>query len=178
MKAKGDLKEYEVIGRKLPTEKEKTTPLYKMRIFAPDRIVAKSRFWYFLRQLKKFKKSTGEIVSLKQVTDKTPTKIKNFGVWLRYDSRSGTHNMYREYRDTTVASAVTKCYRDMGARHRARAHAIQIIKVEVVKAKNTRRPHVKQFHDSDIRFPLPHRVEGKRRRYNTFSIRRPTTSFL
>lgn len=62
------LKEYEVIGRKLPTEKEKTTPLYKMRIFAPDRIVAKSRFWYFLRQLKKFKKSTGEIVSLKQVS--------------------------------------------------------------------------------------------------------------
>lgn len=38
-----------------------------MRIFAPDAIVAKSRFWYFLRQLKKFKKSTGEIVSLKQV---------------------------------------------------------------------------------------------------------------
>lgn len=59
--------EYEVIGRKLPTEKEKTTPLYKMRIFASDQIVAKSRFWYFLRQLKKFKKSTGEIVSLKQV---------------------------------------------------------------------------------------------------------------
>jgi len=56
-----------VIGRKLPTEKEKTTPLYKMRIFAPDAIVAKSRFWYFLRQLKKFKKSTGEIVSLKLV---------------------------------------------------------------------------------------------------------------
>lgn len=57
-----------MIGRKLPTEKEKTTPLYKMRIFAPDAIVAKSRFWYFLRQLKKFKKSTGEIVSLKQVS--------------------------------------------------------------------------------------------------------------
>lgn len=34
--------------------------------------------------------------------------------------------MYREYRDTTVASAVTKCYRDMGARHRARAHSIQV----------------------------------------------------
>lgn len=59
--------EFEVIGRKLPTEKEPTTPLYKMRIFAPDGIVAKSRFWYFLRQLKKFKKSTGEIVSLREV---------------------------------------------------------------------------------------------------------------
>ena len=122
------LKEYEVIGRKLPTEKEPNTPLYKMRIFAPDNIVAKSRFWYFLRQLKKFKKTTGEIVSLKQVYERTPMKIKNFGIWLRYDSRSGTHNMYREYRDLTVGDAVTQCYRDMGARHRARAHSIQVIR--------------------------------------------------
>jgi large subunit ribosomal protein L18Ae len=64
------LKEFEVIGRKLPTGREKVTPLYKMRIFAPDAIVAKSRFWYFLRQLKKFKKTTGEIVSIKQVSAK------------------------------------------------------------------------------------------------------------
>jgi large subunit ribosomal protein L18Ae len=57
-----------VIGRKLPTAKEATTPLYKMRIFAPDYIVAKSRFWYFLRQLRKFKSSTGEIVNIKEVS--------------------------------------------------------------------------------------------------------------
>ena len=44
-----------------------------------------------------------------QVYDKSPTKIKNVGIWLRYDSRSGTHNMYREYRDMTVAGAVTLC---------------------------------------------------------------------
>lgn len=59
------LKEYEVIGRKLPSDSEPKPPLYKMRIFSPDPIVAKSRFWYFLRQLKKFKKTTGEIVSIK-----------------------------------------------------------------------------------------------------------------
>lgn len=120
------MKEYEVIGRKLPSELEPNTPLYRMRIFAPDYIVAKSRFWYFLRQLRKFKKTTGEIVSVKQLHEKTPIKIKNFGIWLRYDSRSGTHNMYREYRDLTVGAAVTQCYRDMGARHRARAHSIQV----------------------------------------------------
>ena len=61
------LKEYKVIGRKLPSEKEPNPPLYRMRIFAPDHIVAKSRFWYFLRQLRKFKKTTGEIVSVQQV---------------------------------------------------------------------------------------------------------------
>jgi large subunit ribosomal protein L18Ae len=26
----------------------------------------------------------------------------------------------------TVSAAVTQCYRDMGARHRARAHSIQV----------------------------------------------------
>ena len=62
-----------------------------------------------------------------QIHDRSPLKVKNFGIWLRYDSRSGTHNMYREYRDMTVSAAVTQCYRDMGARHRARAHAIQVI---------------------------------------------------
>lgn len=61
------LKEYQVVGRKIPTDKEET-PLYRMRIFAPDAVVAKSRFWYFLRQLRKFKKTTGEIVSLKLVS--------------------------------------------------------------------------------------------------------------
>lgn len=48
-------------------------------------------------------------ISFAQVFDKSPKKIKNVGIWLRYDSRSGTHNMYREYRDMTVAGAVTLC---------------------------------------------------------------------
>ena len=76
-------------------------------------------------------------------------------LFTRYDSRSGTHNMYREYRDLTVSSAITQCYRDMGARHRARAHAIQIIRCEVVPAGKCRRPLVTQMHDSKIKFPLP-----------------------
>merc|ERR1712179_201784 len=176
MKAKGELKEYRVVGRKLPTEEEPVTPLYRMRIFAPDTVVAKSRFWYFLRQLRKFKKTTGEIVSCELIQEKKPLKIKNFGIWLRYDSRSGTHNMYREYRDLTVGAAVTQCYRDMGARHRARAHSIQIIRVEPVAASKTRRPLVKQMHDSKISFPPPSRVQKSSG--SIFKAKRPNTYFL
>merc|ERR1712226_453156 len=176
MKAKGPLREFKVIGRKLPTEEEPETPLYRMRIFAPDAVVAKSRFWYFLRQLRKFKKTTGEIVSVEEIMEKKPLKIKNFGIWLRYDSRSGTHNMYREYRDLTVTSAVTQCYRDMGARHRARAHSIQIIRVEPVAASETRRSLVKQMHDSKIKFPLPSRVQKSKG--SMFKAKRPNTYFL
>ena len=38
-----------------------------MRIFAPNDVVAKSRYWYYLRQLKKVKKASGEIVALNVV---------------------------------------------------------------------------------------------------------------
>ena len=52
-----------MIGRHLPTEANPTPSLYRMRIFAPNQVVAKSRFWYFLRGLRKVKKATGEIVT-------------------------------------------------------------------------------------------------------------------
>merc|ERR1712042_21338 len=157
MRASGTLKEYSVIGRKLPSEAVPVPQLYKMRIFAPDVVTAKSRFWYFLSKLKKMKKASGEIVSVEQVTERKPNVVKNFGIWLRYDSRSGTHNMYREYRDLTVSVAVTQCYRDMGARHRARAHSVQIMRVERVTANKCRRPATLQYHNAKLKFPfLPH----------------------
>ena len=56
-----------MIGRHLPTESQPTPTLYRMTIFAPNTSVAKSRYWYFLRGLKKVKKATGEIVSVKEV---------------------------------------------------------------------------------------------------------------
>merc|ERR1739845_188663 len=149
----------------------------RMRIFAPDPVVAKSRFWYFLRQLRKFKKTTGEIVSVEEIRERKPLKIKNFGIWLKYDSRSGTHNMYREYRDLTVSAAITQCYRDMGARHRARAHSIQVMRVEVIENAKCRRPITTQFHDSRIKFPLPCRVKKDLGRAR-FTTKRPTTKFL
>merc|ERR1712169_31070 len=95
----GRLQEYQVIGRHLPTDANPTPKLYRMRIFAPNTVVAKSRFWYFLMKLRKVKKSNGEIVSLNVIHEKRPLKVKNFGIWIRYDSRSGTHNMYKEYRE-------------------------------------------------------------------------------
>lgn len=45
----GYFQEYQVVGRHLPTEAEPTPKIYRMRIFAPNEVVAKSRFWYFLR---------------------------------------------------------------------------------------------------------------------------------
>ncbi|XP_042339101.1 60S ribosomal protein L18a-like [Plectropomus leopardus] len=66
--------------------------------------------------------------------------------------------------------------RDMGARHRARAHSIQIMKVQVIAANKCRRPAIKQFHDSKIKFPLPHRVL-RRQHKPRFTTKRPNTFY-
>lgn len=48
-----------------------------MRIFAPNTVVAKSRFWYFMAQLRKLKKANGEIVSLNVVCGERTQQILN-----------------------------------------------------------------------------------------------------
>ncbi|SPO02125.1 probable 60S large subunit ribosomal protein [Cephalotrichum gorgonifer] len=171
----GRLHEYEVIGRHLPTEAQPTPALYRMTIFAVNPTVAKSRYWYFLRGLKKVKKATGEIVSVKEISEKHPQKVKNFGVWLRYDSRSGTHNMYKEYREMSRTDAAESLYSDMAARHRARFRSIHILRiVELEKTEDIKRPYIKQLVTKDLKFPLPHRAvrNGSQK---LFSATRPST---
>jgi large subunit ribosomal protein L18Ae len=154
----GRLQEYEVIGRHLPTEADPTPALYRMTIFAPNETVAKSRYWYFLRGLKKVKKATGEIVSVKTLHEKHPLKVKNFGVWIRYDSRSGTHNMYKEYRELSRTDAIESLYSDMAARHRARFRSIHVLRVvELEKTEDIKRPYIRQLTQKNLSFPLPHR---------------------
>ncbi|KAF9547566.1 60S ribosomal protein L20 [Mortierella hygrophila] len=152
------LHEYQLVGRHLPTEKDATPKLFRMRLFATNEVIAKSRFWYFMRKLKKVKKVNGEIVGINEIHEKKPLQIKNFGIWIRYDSRSGTHNMYKEYRELSRNAAVEACYSDMASRHRARSRSIQIIRVAEVANADVRRPYIKQILVPGIKFPLPHRV--------------------
>ncbi|KAJ3199699.1 60S ribosomal protein L20 [Entophlyctis luteolus] len=170
------LHEYQVIGRKLPTDKEPVPKLYRMRLFAPNEVVAKSRYWYFIKKVSKVKKASGEIVSVNEIFEKKPKTVKNFGIWIRYDSRSGTHNMYKEYRELTRCDAVVACYQDMAARHRARFSNIHIIKVATVKSADVKRAYISQIVDPKLKFPLAHRHKVLDKKYaKTFIAARPST---
>lgn len=160
------LNEYQVIGRRLPTEAVPQPKLFRMRIFAPNTVVAKSRFWYFLQKLYKVKKASGEIVAVDVIEDLTPSKVKNYGIWIRYESRSGIHNMYKEYRDVTRVGAVETMYQDLAARHRARFRNIHILKVvELALEDDVKRQYVRQFLSDDLKFPMPRKVVKHRELY-------------
>lgn len=171
----GRIHEYQVIGRHLPSEAHPEPKLYRMRIFAPNEVVAKSRFWYFLTRLRRIKKSNGEVVSINEIFEKRPTTVKNFGIWIRYDSRSGTHNMYKEYRELTRADAVESLYNDMAARHRSRFRSVHILKVvELEKTADVKRPYIKQLTAKNLKFPLPHRIQKSKK---IFLAQRPSTFY-
>lgn len=43
-----------------------------------------------------------------KIFERKPMKVKNFGILLRYNSRTGTHNLYKEFRDTSRTGAVNQ----------------------------------------------------------------------
>mmetsp|Transcript_8953 Transcript_8953/g.13389 ORF Transcript_8953/g.13389 Transcript_8953/m.13389 type:complete len:177 (+) Transcript_8953:42-572(+) len=173
------LHHYQIVGRKQPTEHEAEPPVFKMRVFAENKVRAISKFWYLIHQMKKMKKTTGEILDVREIFEKNPTVIENYGIWLRYDSRSGTHNMYREYRDLLLTGAVEQMYCDMAGRHRCRPRSIKIIRTGIIKPEDVKRKNMLQFQDPKVKFPLAHRIARppNKQLRGVFKAKRPSTFF-
>ena len=79
-----------------------------MRVFATNPVLAKSKFWYHMKRQHKVRKVQGEVVSVQEVYEKHAGVVKNYGIVLRYLSRTETINMYKEFRDTTLSGAVSQ----------------------------------------------------------------------
>ena len=63
--------QYQVVGRYVPNEKypedNAQCKVYRMNLFAKNKVVARSRFWYFMGRLCRVKKANGQIISVSQV---------------------------------------------------------------------------------------------------------------
>merc|ERR1711974_381373 len=122
------------------------------------------------------KKSGGELLAVNELFDKGPNKVNNYGIWLRYPSRTNTHNMYKEYRGVTINGAVSRMYAEMAGRHRAHPNTIQIINTATLPAAKCKRDHVTEMHNSQLRYPVIRKVPMVLKKYRTtFKARRPMT---
>merc|ERR1712118_160317 len=137
---------------------------------------ARSKFWYFMKKVQRAKKTGGEGLAMNEIFEKNPNTVKNYAIWLRYRSRSDQHNMYKEFRDTTVNGAVSQMYAEMAGRHRGQAESITIIKTAIIPASKCRRDHVTQMHDSKMKFPVVKKLPFAPKKYrSTFCAKWPTT---
>lgn len=111
------------------------------------------------------------------ILDPEPKRVKNIGFWLKYRSRSGTHNMYKEYRALTISGAVRKLYDDMAGRHKAKKDNIHIIEVREIANHEVKRDRVKQFLTEGLKFKNPFKVPRAptKRAFRVFSKKPLTT---
>merc|ERR1712146_105768 len=76
---------FQVVGRFVPNakygESDPQCKVYRMKLFAKNRVVARSRFWYFMSRMCRVKKANGQIISVSQIFEKAPEQVKNIGIW-------------------------------------------------------------------------------------------------
>lgn len=172
------LHHYEVVGRKRPADDEASAPkLWRMEIFAPNRVLAKSRFHYFLNRQQCVKKSKGvEILGIREIHEKRPLCPANYAVAIRCRSKHSITNLTKEFRDVSALGAVEQMYHEMAARHRARFYDIQVTSVGTRSKEQVKRPAVAQMLDPSFLFPR-HRLVRKRLVLNSasFRTRNPST---
>ena len=135
-----------------------------MRVFAKNDVLAKSKFWYFLKIQKRVKKANGEILFVSEIFEKSTNAVKNYGIVVRYRSNTGIHNMYKE----------------MSGRHRAVHDTIHVVKATTVENSKLRRPKTIANASPNAKFPkikatyrAPSRAEK-----STFIGFRPNTTII
>ena len=50
-----------VIGRAKPTETNPEPRIYRLRVFAPNDVRAKSKFWYHIANFDRLKRANGQV---------------------------------------------------------------------------------------------------------------------
>ena len=92
-------------------------------------------------------------MSVSEIFERKVNSIKNYGIVLKYLTRTGIVNMYKEYRDNTLCGAVSQMYNEMAGRHSARAESIHIIKTVIQPNKSVLRDQVRQYTKTSLRYP-------------------------
>eukprot|EP00758_Cryptobia_borreli_P006863 Tbor_TRINITY_DN5214_c5_g1::TRINITY_DN5214_c5_g1_i3::g.16088::m.16088/K02882/RP-L18Ae, RPL18A; large subunit ribosomal protein L18Ae len=173
------LKHYAVVGRERPNNNNNNNnnnnPIaYKFELYAPNSVIAKSRFWKLMSEKNKIKSTNGDILSCKVIKDKK-ISARNYSInIIYYNQRCGYTYMTKEFRDVSKAGAVSQVYNDLASRHRARYNNIEILKVKSIANHTCKRPFVKQFHNNKLSFPILHRRAKVARKERAIFVKKGT----
>ena len=147
------VRQYWVVGRENPSKENPDPTCYRIRVFAKNPVIARSHFWYEMKRQNKVRRVQGEIVSVSEIFERKVNSVKNYGIVLKYLTRTGIVNMYKEYRDVTLCGAVAQMYNEMAGRHSARAESIHIIKTVIQPDSAVKRPQIAQYTKTSLRYP-------------------------
>jgi large subunit ribosomal protein L18Ae len=130
-----------------------------------------------MKRQNKVRKCQGEIVNVSEIFERNTSSIKNYGIVLKYQSRTDVINMYKEYRATTLCGAVSQMYSEMAGRHSARGDSIHIIKTLIQQPADVLREQTRQYLKTSLRFPkftTQKRAPTRAHRSGIYTASRPT----
>ena len=144
-------------ARKQPSAKDPEPKVLCCRVYAPNAVIARSRFWTTALRKYKLRKSGGELLRIQEVFESKKTQARNFGIFLKYRSTVGVHNMFKEYRDTSVNGAIDQMYNEMGGNHRVSSERITILTAGEIgrDSLRERKPRALIWADTqNLKYPL------------------------
>ena len=172
-------RQFLIYGRALPTEKNPEPKVCVAKVFAKNEAFARSKFWRLNLKDHKLKRTHGEILKIQEIHEKPTSVARNFGIFLKYRSRTGIHNIFKEFRDVSLAGAVSQMYNEMGGNYKVNAEKVQVINTVELSTDQlkVRNPRCLQWADATkIAYPIWRKTIRKTNaKYNTnFASKRPT----
>jgi large subunit ribosomal protein L18Ae len=147
------VRQFWVVGRQNPTEANPNPTCYRIRVFAKNEVLARSKFWYEMKRQNKVRKIQGEIVNVSEIFERKTSSVKVYGILFKYLTRTGVVNMYKEFRTNSLCNAVSQLYNEVAGRHRASAESVHIIKTMVVERKDIQRAATREYSKTSLKFP-------------------------
>ncbi|AEA38934.1 60S ribosomal protein L18A (nucleomorph) [Cryptomonas paramecium] len=147
------VREYYVIGKLTPSRKTSDSEIVVMKIFAKNKLNAKSNYFRNITATQKKKKAQIDVIDIKEIYEKNNKNIKEYGIWIKYKLNFKAVNMYKEYRDISASGAVGQMYSDISSKYKIKFNQIMVLRIERLSEKECLRSSIKQFHVHDIKFP-------------------------
>jgi len=147
-------KEFRITGCKKPSEKEPSPQLFTSTVFAPNSVVAQSKFFRMLTTQFKIKARHGVVVRIEEVEQDSDFVIKNYGITFTYRTRTGLCNGYKEVRHISRASAIHDLYTEFGSKHKLKQHEFYVVDIKQLADEEVTKSKILSYVGKDVKFPV------------------------
>lgn len=146
--------EFKIQGSKKPTEQDPNPQLFVANIFAPNSVVAESKFWRILNKQYKIKQSNGMIARNELIEQENDFVVKNYGIRFTYRTRTGLLNGYKEIRHINRTLAVESLFSEFGSKHKLNQDEFNIVEVKQIDDDQVTKAKILGFVGKDVKFPI------------------------
>lgn len=152
--SKNNITEFRIHGCKKPSQKEPHPQLFSSIVFAPNSVVAQSKFFKMTTKQYKIKPTNGVIAKIEEVEQDNDFVVKNYGIKFTYRTRTGLCNAYKEIRHINRVLAVESLYNEFGSKHKLNQNEFYIIEVKQLADEEVTKSKVLSYVGKDVKFPI------------------------